>query len=171
MKEVVYNKDNLLEKEINKHVTRIKALIIKDENIYIGNDNNILQFIGGHLETGESFVNCLKREVLEEMGIYLEDDEISDPFMKIITYSKDWPSKGINQKSIIVYFIVKTDKEPDLLNVCYTKDEFDNNFKVEKVSLDNVVDLIYKNIPNNIKNEKIAPNMIEVLNEYLKNKN
>ena len=103
MLEKIYNYANLAEKDINDIVIRIKALIIKDDNILIGNGNNVWQFPGGHLEEGETFKECLKREVLEETGIYLDDTEIKEPFYKVTYLNKDYPTVGINRKNEIYY--------------------------------------------------------------------
>ena len=54
MKEVIYNKDNLTEDDINDVVVRIKVLLINDDKILIGNENSVFEFPGGHLEQGES---------------------------------------------------------------------------------------------------------------------
>ena len=69
MKEVIYNPDNLTEKDIKEIVIRVKALMINNGNLLIGNANNVYQFPGGHLEINETFEECLKREILEETGI------------------------------------------------------------------------------------------------------
>ncbi len=70
MKTIICNNDNLYEEDITETVIRIKGLIINDEDkILIGDESGVYQFPGGHLENGESFNDCLKREVLEETGI------------------------------------------------------------------------------------------------------
>lgn len=74
MKETIYNYDYLTDNDITEVVVRTKALIIKNENILVGNENGLFQFPGGHLEKNESITNCLKREVLEETGIELDDE-------------------------------------------------------------------------------------------------
>ena len=99
MKEIIYNDDNLLESDITEVVVRTKALIINDNNIYLGYADNIYQFPGGHLEANETINECLRREVMEETGIEINDNEISEPFLKIIYMNKDWPEINKNRKA------------------------------------------------------------------------
>ncbi len=167
MKEIIYNYDCLDDKDITELVIRTKALIINNNNILLGNENNIYQFPGGHLEENETFEECLKREVLEETGIEIDNDEIKRPFMKVTFKNKDWPEKGKNRKCEIYYYVIQTNKEPNLDKVNYTEHEKEGNFKVDKVPLDKSVNIIEKNIPNNEKNRVIAPDMIEAIKEYL----
>ena len=168
MKEVIYNYDYLTEKDITETVIRMKALIINSDIIYIGNENGIYQFPGGHLESKETFNECLKREVLEETGIILEDNEIKRPFMKVTFLNKDWPEIGKNRKAEIYYYVIKTNKKPDLSRVKYTELEKEENFKIEEIPLKSAIDKIIENIPNNEKNKVISPDMIEAIKEYLK---
>lgn len=167
MKETIYNYDYLKESDITEVVVRMKALIINDDNIVLGNENNILQFPGGHLESNETFEDCLKREVMEETGIEINDEEIERPFMKVTYLNKDWPEVGKNRKSEIYYYLIKTNKEPDLTKVNYTEHEKEGNFKIEKIPLTSSIDFIRNNIPNNEKNKVIAPDMIMAIEEYL----
>ena len=84
MKEIVFNEDNLTDKDINEEVTRVKALIINsNDEIMLGYSNKTYQFPGGHLEDGETFIECLKREVMEETGILIDDNEIKEPASKV----------------------------------------------------------------------------------------
>ena len=167
MKEKIYNYDNLTEQDITETVIWIKSLIINDNKILIGNGNNVYQFPGGHLEENETFNECLKREVLEETGIELEDYEINKPFMKVTFLSKDWPDVGKNRKSEIYYYAVKTNKIPDLNKTCYTDNELKNNYKIELFALNEVIEKIKENIPRNEKNKIISPDMITAIEVYL----
>ena len=167
MKEIIYNYDYLSEEDITSVVVRIKALIINDDCIYIGNENNIFQFPGGHLEEGETFKECLKREILEEAGIVILDSDITEPFMKVTYFNKDWPEVGQNRKSEIYYYIIKTNKKPDLTKTKYTEHEKEGNFKIEEVPVKDAIDVIKKNMPNNPRNKVISPDMIYALDEYL----
>ncbi len=168
MKEIIYNYDYLSLEDITETVTRIKALIINSDTIYIGNENGIFQFPGGHLEQGETLNEGLKREILEETGIILEDKEIKRPFMKVTFLNKDWPEIGKNRKAEIYYYVIKTEKKPDLSRVKYTEHEKAGNFKIEEIPLNSAIDKIKENIPNNEKNKVISPDMIAAIEEYLK---
>ncbi len=167
MKETIYNYDYLKESDITETVIRMKALIINKDNIILGNENNIFQFPGGHLEENETFEECLKREVMEETGIEIIDDEIKRPFMKVTYLSKDWPEEGKNRRAEIYYYLIKTDKDPDLSKVSYTEHEKQGNFKIERIPLNSAIEIIKNNIPNNEKNKVIAPDMIMAIEEYL----
>ena len=167
MKEIIYNYDHLNDEDITEIVIRMKALIINNKNILLGNENDIYQFPGGHLEDKETFEECLKREVLEETGILLCDSEIKRPFMKVTFMNKDWPEVGKNRKAEIYYYLIETDKKPDMSKVNYTEHEKKGNFKVESVPLNESINIIENNISKNEKNKVIAPDMIMAIKEYL----
>ncbi len=168
MKEIIHNDDNLTLKEIMETVIRIKVLLINNGKIFIGNANNVYQFPGGHLESNEEFNTCLKREVLEETGIEIDDNEIEKPFMKVSMLNKDWPEAGRNRNCEIYYYAVNTNKRPDLSKTNYTENEKKNDFKIEEFDLKEAVDKIKENIPNNEMNKVISPDMISALEEYLR---
>lgn len=167
MKEIIYNHDYLKDEDITEAVIRTKALIINDKNIILGNENNIYQFPGGHLEKNETFEECLKREILEETGIEINDNEIKRPFMKVTYLNKDWPAIGQNRKSEIYYYLIKTSKNPDMSKVKYTEHEKQGNFKIESIPLSESISVIEDNISKNEKNKVIAPDMIMAITEYL----
>ena len=167
MKETIYNYDYLNNVDITEVVIRTKALIINNKNILLGNEDNIYQFPGGHLEDNETFEECLKREVLEETGIEIDDSEIKRPFMKVNYLNKDWPEIGKNRKSEIYYYLIETNKNPDMSKVKYTEHEKQGNFKIESIPLSESIDIIENNISKNKKNKAIAPDMIMAITEYL----
>lgn len=167
MKETIYNHDYLKDEDITEVVIRTKALIINDKNIILGNENNIYQFPGGHLEKNETFEECLKREILEETGIEIDDNEIKRPFMKVTYLNKDWSAIGQNRKSEIYYYLIKTSKNPDMSKVKYTEHEKQGNFKIESIPLSESISVIEDNISKNEKNKVIAPDMIMTITEYL----
>lgn len=167
MKEIIYNYDYLKDEDITEVVVRTKALLINNKNIILGNEDDIYQFPGGHLEENETFKECLKREVLEETGIEIEDNEIKRPFMKIVYLNKDWPEIGKNRKSEIYYYLIKNNKNPNMSKTKYTEHEKQGNFKIESIPLSESISVIENNISKNEKNNVIAPDMIMAITEYL----
>ena len=164
MKETIYNYDYLTLEDITEVSIRVKALIINSsKEILLGKSDSSYQFPGGHLEVNESLIDALKREILEETGIALDEKEIDKPFYKVTYLNKDYPVKDINRKSEIYYYAVKTDKEVDLSKVKLTENETKHNYMVEKMSLLSSVDIISKNDNNKV----IERDMINAIEEYL----
>lgn len=168
MIEVIKNPNNISDNAINEVVVRCKALIINNDHILIANENDVLQFPGGHLEENESLEDCLKREIMEETGILLEESEVGKPFLKISTIYKDWPKLGHNRLCDIYYFAIITSKMPNLTKIHLTKSEKEKNFKCEFVPLGDAISYIENNIPKNDRNLVISPDMISAIKEYLK---
>ena len=164
MKEPIYNYDYLTLEDITEVSIRVKALIINStKEILLGKSDISYQFPGGHLEDNENLIEALKREVLEETGIEISDEEIDRPFYKVTHLNKDYPVKGINRKSEIYYYVVKTDKEVDLSKVKLTKNEVKNNYRLEKIPLLSSIGVISKNDNDKV----IERDLIDAIEEYL----
>ena len=166
MKEIIYNNDNLELSDVTSISVRIKVLLINNNKLIIGNEEDCYMFIGGHKEDNEDLIDTLKREVEEETGIKLDEEIITKPFLKIMYLNKDYPEIGENRESDIYYYAVKTNKLPDLENVNYTENELKKNFELINIDLDNAIKIIKENIPNHKKNEVISRDMIIALEEY-----
>ena len=55
MKEIIYNYDNLTDDMLNNKINRAKVLIINShDEILFGYADKTYQFIGGHVEVGET---------------------------------------------------------------------------------------------------------------------
>ncbi len=168
MKEVIYNKEKLTDKDMDETVIRLKALIInsKDE-ILLGYAHKTYQFPGGHLEKNETLEEGLKREIQEETGIIIKDKNIK-PFEKITYYTSNYRNTGLNRKNEIYYYVIKTDEEININNMNLDDWEKEGNYIVKKVPLNNVEQVLKNSIPDNPINSIIVEEMIEVLNEYKK---
>lgn len=169
MEQIIVNKDCIQEKEITETVKRVKAIIINSKNeILLGYSHNDYQFLGGHVEDGENLIETLNREISEESGINLNLDG-AFPIILRKAYYKDYPQIGKNRKNEIYYYIIKTDKLPNLELINLTDDEKDGNFKLEYIKLDDIEEVIIKNGDKNGDLHGIANEMLEVIKIY-KNK-
>lgn len=170
MKKVIYNYDNLKENEVDEVVIRCKGLIVNDNNeIMLGYSHDTYQFPGGHLEDGETLLDCLKREIKEETGIELEDEEINkDLLEKNINFTRNYRNSNKNRKNEIYYYIVKTNKLFDMQKSSLDEREVKGNYNVKMFKLSEVEKVLIDSIPLNKINEVIVKEMLDVLNEYKK---
>ncbi|MBQ6546689.1 MAG: NUDIX hydrolase [Bacilli bacterium] len=169
MKNIIYNKEKLTEKEIDETVIRVKALIInsKDE-ILLGYAYKTYQFPGGHLEGKETLEEALKREVREETGIEIDNKNIQ-PFEKITYYSSNYRDTGLNRKNEIYYYLIKTDEKPNYNNLNLDEREIKGNYELKYISIENIEKVLINSIPDRSINKIIVEEMMEVLNEFKKN--
>lgn len=169
MKEILYNKDNLTKEDITETVVRVKMLLVNSKNeVLLGFCNKTYQFPGGHQEEGETLIDCVKREVLEETGIQLILSE-AEPFFIIRHYNKNYHGTVENRCSEIYYFEIKTDEQYDLSKADYTESEKEGNFELRYVDLDKVEEVLNESISWNEKNAVIVPEMLAVFKEYKEN--
>ena len=167
MREIVYNDNNLKDSDINRISIRAKAIIKNSKNqILLACVNDNYHLPGGHLEKNETFYECLKREIKEEVGVDLKE-KIGKPILTITYYSKDYPSNGINSKSIAKYFELKEEIIPNYSNIHLTDDEKKGNFKLEYLDEDKIIDYL-KNSLKTCTKDGVIKDTIEALTEYLK---
>lgn len=167
MKEVFFNEENIQEIEIDEKATRVKALIINDQNeIFLGCCENIYQFPGGHLESNETLNEALKREIKEELGITL--NEIGSPFLHIAHLRRNYRDTGKNRQNDIYYYLIKTNETPHLNETNFDEYEKRGNYKTVKINLKDFIKVLYENKYN--KNEYIGltKEMIRAYEEVLK---
>ena len=170
MKKMFINENNLSFDQIDEEVIRVKVLIINSNNeILLGHAKGTYQFIGGHMELGETFDDAINREVKEESGIELVVRN-AIPFLLRETYIKNYMDSGKNRCNKIYYFTVMTDKEVDVNNTNYTDDEQSGNFCVRKVKLSDVRKTILDNNVNS-KYKDIAYEMLDALDIYFEKNN
>lgn len=171
----LYNEDNIKENEIDEIVTRVKVFLMNDKDeLLIANSAGGCQLPGGHQENGEDLETAVVREVQEETGIVLDKTEIIESFYTIKHFTRNYKQSGLNRCSEMIYFFVRTNKEPDLNNINLTDNEKNNNFAIDKVKLENFDEYINSFI-NNMQSEInviIAKEILaafKVFKTYLKN--
>lgn len=166
MKKIIVNNDNLKEEDITEVVKRVKVLLINsNDEILLGYEHNDYQFPGGHVEDDESLIDTVKREIKEEVGIDLNIDNI-EPFAVSIGYWKDWPLKGMNRKTEIYYFEIKSDLKPNLNNTNYTNHEKEGKFELRYIPLDNVENVLKENAKAYGDQFGIAREMLDLFKMY-----
>ena len=166
MKEVIYNSYNILDKDINKVITRAKVLLINSKNeLTLAFSGNVYHFIGGHVEGNETLNETLIREVKEEAGIVLPNEDYK-PFFKITQIFKDYPSIDKTNKYEYYYYVIKTDEVPNLNNINLTEEEINENFELRTFHLDEIESVLEDTLSWGERNRSIALTMIEAIKVY-----
>ena len=142
----IFNKDNLLDNEVNEVVTRVKVFLLNKEN--------------------ESLISTLKREMLEEAGISIDDSEIKQPFLEVKTYKRNHRETTNNRLSRIVYFFIKSNKVPDLTKLNLTDHERENNFQLKFIKFDNFEEEM-QTIINNSNEDYVSGIANETLSAFI----
>lgn len=164
MKKILCNSDNIKESQVTNVVTRVKVILLNSKNeVLLGYSNNQFQFIGGHVEEGESLSHAINREVKEETGIELQVKETIMPDALATGYWKDWPKDGENRKTLIYYYVIQTEKDVDLSKVKYTENEKKGNFTIKYIPITSIKDELLSNAELHENARGIASEMIQIL--------
>ncbi len=167
MKKIFYNEDNLKRKDINNIIKRAKILIVNSNNeVLLGYGHDTYQIIGGHVEENETYEECIVREVQEETGIILKEENRT-PFLQIKYFCKDYPSKNLNSEYIINYYYIKTNDKPNIDNIQLTENEKEGMFELKYLKLDNIIEELNKNLKISNKKNTVR-DTIEAVIEFLK---
>ena len=169
MKELIINKDNLKQEDVKEVVTRVKAVMINEQNdILLAYCDDDYQFPGGHLKDGEDAYSGLIREVKEETGIESKKDDYY-PFMITKHYEKNYFRTGNNRLNIMIYFIYKKVPVINDNNIDISNYERKNGFKLCFVNLDDAEDLLIDHARTHPRFKDLAYEMLPVLDEYKNN--
>lgn len=170
MDKKVYNEFNLKDSEINEIVTRVKIYLINSNNeIMVASSNGGIQLPGGHVENDETPEIACIREIQEETGIVVNQNEIPKPFFEICHYTPNYKGTNKNRISKIIYYVLKTDQKYNPTCVNLTENEKHNNFQIISIPYNKFEErLKFVNCNNEQEiNRVIAKEILESFN-YLK---
>ena len=166
MKTKVVNYGHLKEEEITNRTIRVKGIILNSkEELLLAEAFTTIQFPGGHLEEGETLNEALKREILEETGIILNQEY--EPFFNLKYYLKDYPKTGENGSIEIYYFYIKTEEPYNLKNTHLDDQEQNGGFHLTYIKKKDLKKYL-KSHPGNLKINKIVANEMLLAMKVLK---
>jgi len=172
MKGIIYNSDNLKDRDIDEKTIRARCLIINSNDevlLCYSNGLSHYEFPGEHLEENETLLNGLKREIYEETGIKINNKEIK-PFISIKYYCKNYHKTNKNRLIEIDYFIIKTDKKYNPNKTKLTKVEIEQKYEFIYIKINKLKDILLENKLTTKENNSSLDDMLLVWDEYLNTK-
>lgn len=139
----VYNPSNLTQNQIDKNVTRVKAIIMNsDSEILVCHTNDNYSFIGGHVENNESLNDALNRELKEETGLNIDAYNIQ-PFFKIEKMNYNHYNTNMNSLSEIYYYLIYTDSKYSAKKMKLDDSEIAKSFQLEYINIEAFINCLY----------------------------
>ena len=169
-KEKIYNYDNLKDEDIDEKTTRSRGIIVNSQNEVLMCYSNGLQhyeFPGGHLEGKETIEDCLKREILEETGIVIDEKE-AIPFYTIKYYCKNYRDSGKNRLVEIYYYIIYCDSIYDYSKRQLAVNEIIQNYECQYINIFELKNVLEENKKTTKENNSALDDMILIWDEFLK---
>ena len=168
MKEIVFNKTRLKEDEITEVLEKSRIVLRNsDDEIVLTRFGRVYFLPGGKIEKGESPVDTIKREVMEETNINILLDDI-EPFVVVKNYLRDYETHEgtiVNRLLITYYFTgFTTDDNIEYFNL--TKVEKEDNLRGFFIDLEEGIELLSDYNKEDPRATYLAKETLKVLEEY-----
>lgn len=171
--EIIYNTDNLDNKNIDEKTTRVRAIVVnsnKEILMCYSNGRNHYEFPGGHLESEENLIEGLKREILEETGIEIAEENVT-PFYSIKYYCKNYHGTGKNRLVEIYYFLIYTDLVYDISRTRLDENEKYENYECRYIDIKKLKDILFENKQTTRETNSSLDDTILVYKKFLSRNN
>lgn len=164
--ELIINEDNLELKEIQEFNSKVRALLIdENNNILIANYGNTFLLPGGSIDQGEATEEAIIRELKEEIGIDYNLYELT--YLNTLKYyQNNYPKRdgNLQNRLITTYYFVGRYK--GISNQTLTEKERKDNFRLQLVSIDELEELVLNNQNNNPRNIYFVKELLTILEYY-----
>ena len=168
MNEIVLNKTRLKEEELTEVLEKSRIVLRNNDNEIVFTRFGRVYFLpGGKIEAGESPVDTIKREVMEETNINILLDDI-EPFCIVKNYLRDYESKDgtLVNRLVKTYYFTGFTSDDNIEYFHNTKVEKEDNLRGFFIDLDEGIELIGDYNKDDPRATYLALETLKVLDEY-----
>ncbi len=173
MKKIEFNEENVSKEEVDKIVRKVRGVVINEKGQCLcSHYAEIYMLIGGKMEAGETEKETLKRELAEETGILLTEDELhkATPFLKIQSFDKNYfdrvEKRELTRLTETTFYEVHTKSNINIENIHLTESEKEKEHKCEFMNLSVIPYLVETNKTTNPKRKQFDREILTTLREY-----
>lgn len=168
MKEIVINKGKLKDEEVTEVLEKSRIVLRNDDDEIVFTRFGRVYFLpGGKIEIGESPVDTVKREVMEETNINILLDDI-EPFVVVKNYLRDYKTKDGNivNRLVKTYYYTGFTSDDNIEYFHNTKVEKEDNLRGFFIELSEGIELIGDYNKEDPRATYLALETMKVLEEY-----
>ena len=168
MKEIVLNKTRLKEDEITVVLEKSRIVLRNDnDEIILTRFGRVYFLPGGKIEYGETPVDTIKREVMEETNINVLLDDI-EPFLVVKNYLRDYELRDgtIANRLLITYYFTGFTTTDNIEYFNLTRVEKEDNLRGFFIEMEEAEELINDYNKDDPKASYLAIETKKVLEEY-----
>lgn len=138
--EIVINEGNLVKDEIDEISSKVRALLVDDDNnVLVANYSGVLLLPGGKLDDDEDVFDGIVRELSEEVGYRYKIDELKY-LMTLNYYQNNYPKVNgtFKNRLVVTHYFVGEYNGIIEENCMLTDREKDNGFELRLISFEQV---------------------------------
>ena len=173
MKEIILNKARLKDDELTDVIEKARIVLRNDnDEIVFARFGRVYMLPGGKIELGETPVDTVKRELMEEttINILLDDTE---PFAVVYNYLRDYELEDgtLVNRLVKTYYFTGFTSDDTIEYFNLTQNEKEDNLRGFFIELEDGIELLQDYNKENPKATYLALETLKVLEEYKNIKN
>lgn len=176
MRTIILNPDNLIKEKLEDIKYKSRAIILNDnDELLLTINGGVYLLPGGSINQGETHIEAVKREVLEETGIDMDENLIID-LAVYEEYVKRFPKRDgitfVSRYTKTIYFYYNKVEEVHEDKRMLSNNEKNGKFSYLWIKPEDVKKCLLENKdPNNLKRPFFDRELLTIIDEYFMFKN
>ncbi len=168
MKEIILNKGRLKDDELTDVIEKSRIVLRNDDDeLVFARFGRVYMLPGGKIEPGETPVDAVKRELMEETTINILLDDI-EPFAVVYNYLRDYEIEdgSLENRLVKTYYFSGSTTDDTIEYFNLTQNEKEDNLRGFFIDIEEGIELLQDYNKENPKATYLALETLKVLDEY-----